>query len=205
MRFLLAFLVTAAVPGDVYKHALLDASRQHSVHYVSTSTISGAKEVMVGDALADRGIQRITFTKGGATGHVVVVVANHAAYVRGDAFALREYMGLSAAQAAKFTGKWFVLKPPAGAYRVVAEAVTFPSFVLELAMPGPYTSVPHGVRSSVTRGGKTATVTLYVTPGSAPLPAKQVASGPTGTVTTVMGRWNEQVSVVAPPGAIPFS
>jgi hypothetical protein len=199
-----ASFAVATTPGDLYKNTLLNAVAQQSVHYVSTSAISGNHERMVGNAARDHGSQQITFTKGGTTGHVTVVVANRTAYVRGDAFTLREYMGLPSAQAARYDGKWFFLKPPSGAYRAVAEAVTLTSFVSELAMPPPYTSVPHGVRSSDTRSGKTATITLYVSSGAKPLPVKQVASGPTGTISTTMGGWNRKVAITAPAGALAF-
>jgi hypothetical protein len=201
----LVFALSASAatdPGTIYKNALVKATQQLSVHYTSTSAISGAHEAMVGDAAIDRGVQRITFTKGGQTGHVEVRVVRDEAFVNGDAFTLQNYLGLTPAQTARYAGKWFFLKPPSGAFNAVAEAVRLGSFIAELAMPAPYTAVPHGVRSKTTRGGKTATITLYV--DGKPLPVKQVASGPTGTVTTVMGHWNAKVSVAAPTGALAF-
>jgi hypothetical protein len=202
--FLVFALGAAAAtdPATTYAQALLKARTQTSVHYVSTSAIGGDRERMVGDAARDRGVQRIAYTHAGRTGNVEVRVVANTAYVRGEAPVLQSFLGLTPAQAQRLGGKWFFLKPPSGAYAAVAEAVRLDSWVAELAMPAPYTAVAHGVRSRTTRSGKTATITLYVDAKS--LPAKQVATGPTGTITTVIGRWNAKVSVAAPPGAVAF-
>jgi hypothetical protein len=211
----LLFAATAAAatsPAGVYRAAIAAAGAQKSVHYVSTSSIGGNRETIVGDAGRERGIQRISFAHGGTTGHVTVIVTTTAAYVRGDAFTLRNYMGLTSAQVSQYAGRWFSVKPPTVEYAVIAEAVRMRSFVNELTMAGPYTAVPAttlgghsvtGVRSKVTHAGKTATVTLYVAGGSS-LPVVQVVDGSSGKVTTTLTRWNEQVAVVAPHGAVAF-
>lgn len=209
---LAATAAAATSPSALYLSAIAAASAKHSVHYVSTSNLGGNSETMVGDAAIDRGIQRITFTHAGKTGHVTVVVVQAVAYVRGDAFTLRNYMGLTSAQSSRYAGRWFYLVPPSGAYGVVAEAVRMGSFVSELQMPGPYTAAPattiagqhvSGVRTKVTRSGKTATLTLYVA-GGTHLPVAQVISGGNGKITTTLGRWNERVTVAAPSGALAF-
>jgi hypothetical protein len=64
-----------------------------------------------GDAGRDRGIQRITFRKGGMVGHVIVFVIADNAYVRGDAFTLTNYMRIPAPSAAAWDGKWLSLAP----------------------------------------------------------------------------------------------
>jgi hypothetical protein len=179
---------------------------------VSTSKIGGDAETMVGDAARDRGIQRITYSHAGETGHVTVLVVRTTAYVRGDTFTLTKYLGLTDAQAARYTGRWFSLKPPSGAYAAVAEAVRMGSFVDELLMPGPYRNAPAatfggrrfaGVRTKLVRAGRTALVSLYVA-SDTKLPVAQVIEGSTGKITTTLGRWNERVSLAAPHDALPF-
>ena len=196
-------------PAATYRAAIAAAGAQRSVHYVALTRISGTTETMVGDAARDRGSQRITYTRGGSTGHVTIVVVRNTAYVRGDRFALGAYLGLTTAQATRYAGRWFSLVPPGAAYGQVAEAVRLQSFVAELRMPGPYRAAAAatiggrrvaGVRTRATVGGKPVEVTLYVGSGS-PLP---VAQGPTGTITTTLGRWNEHVGISAPTGAIRF-
>jgi hypothetical protein len=207
-----AAAAAATSPAGVYGAAIVAAEAQRSVHYVSTSNLAGNRETIVGDAAVDRGIQRITFTHAGTTGHVTVIVAKAAAYVRGDAFTLRNFMALTSAQVSRYAGRWFAVRSPTLEYAVVAEAVQMRSFVNELTMPGPFTAVPAtsiggrrvtGVRGKLTQSGKTALLTLYVAGGS-PLPVAQVIQGSTGKVTTTMTRWNERVSVVAPRGALAF-
>ncbi len=212
---LLSLAATAAAatsPSDVYRNAIQAAAAKSSVHYVAASTIAGNGEVIVGDAALGHGIQQITFTKNGTTGHVTVVLAANTAYVRGDAFTLVQFLGLTQAQASQLDGKWFFLKPGNGAYRAVAQDVSLQSFVVDLLMPAPYAAVPAttiaghrvtGVRSHVKSGSKSATVTLYVGAGS-PLPVAQVEQGPNGKITTTLSRWNERVSVTAPTGAVAF-
>ncbi len=214
----LAALVAAGVaaaatsPATVYHVAVVSASAKRSVHYVATSNLGGDREVMVGDAGPDRGIQRITFSRAGSTGHVTILVVAGKAYLRGDVFTLETYLGLTKAQAARYHGKWFVIAPPSGAFAPVSEAVRMPSFVGELLMPPPYTPAlattiggrrVTGVASRFTRSGRSAVVTLYVTAAS-PLPYAQVEEGQTGRVTTIMSRWNEPVHVAAPAVALPF-
>jgi hypothetical protein len=209
----LAVAATAAAatsPAGVYGAAIVAAEAQKSVHYVSTSNLGGNRETIVGDAAVDRGIQRITFTHAGTTGHVTVIVAKAAAYVRGDAFTLRNFMALTSAQVSRYAGRWFSVRSPSLEYAVVA--VQMRSFVNELTMPGPFTAVPAttvggrrvtGVRGKLTQSGKTALLTLYVAGGS-PLPVAQVIQGSNGKVTTTMTHWNERVSVVAPRGVLAF-
>jgi hypothetical protein len=209
---LAATAAAATSPAGVYGAAIVAAEAQKSVHYVSTSNLGGNRETIVGDAATGRGIQRITFTHAGTTGHVTVIVAKTVAYVHGDAFTLRNYMALTSAQVSRYAGRWFSLRPPGVAYAVVAEAVQMRSFVNELTMPGPFTAVPAttvagrrvtGVRSKLTQSGKTAVLTLYVAGGS-PLPTAQVIEGSNGKVMTTMTRWNERVSIVPPRGALAF-
>src|SRR5215470_4901373 len=86
--------------------AILDAARsRHSVHYVLTS-VGPAQTRMVADVGADRGVQRIAFTKAGKTGQVTVIVVNRTAYVRGDAFTLHNYMEFTKQQSTRYAGRW---------------------------------------------------------------------------------------------------
>jgi hypothetical protein len=207
-----ATAAAATSPKDVYRAAIIAAAAQKSVHYVATSNLAGNGETIVGDAAFDRGVQQITFRKGGTTGHVTVVVVASTAYVRGDAFTLVDYLGLTKAQAVRLANHWFFIKAPSGAFGVVAEAVRYKSFLEELLMTGPFTTAPTtsfagkhatGVRATVKRVGETATIDLFVGDGS-PLPLGQVAKGSQGTITTTLSGWNKPVKVVAPKGALAF-
>src|SRR5690349_4500560 len=73
--------------------SILSAGRaQHSVHYVSDARLGTLRVIQVADAATAQGIQRITYVKAGHSGHVTVIVSGRNAYVRGDVFALANYM-----------------------------------------------------------------------------------------------------------------
>src|SRR5262245_16829327 len=79
---------------------------QHSVHYVSAAASNGTKIEIIGGVGRTQGIQRITFTQGGMTGHATVIVADRTAYVRGDAFTLHSFLGIASENAANVAGRW---------------------------------------------------------------------------------------------------
>ena len=73
--------VAAASPGSLLASILAAGRAQRSVHYVSTARSGAIRVVAVADVGATKGVQRITFSKAGATGHVSVVVSARTAYV----------------------------------------------------------------------------------------------------------------------------
>jgi hypothetical protein len=209
---LAATAAAATSPTNVYFASIAAATKKQSVHYVSVSNINGNAETLIGDAANDRGIQRITFKQGGTTGHVTVIVVGTTAYVRGDGFSLRNYLGLTAAQVSRYSGRWFSMKAPSSAYNIVSEAVRMGSFVQELEMAAPYSAAPvktfgghsrKGVRTKVSQSGKTVTIDLYVA-GDTHLPVAQIVSGSAGSTTTTLSGWNTKVNVAAPSGALAF-
>lgn len=76
------------------------------MHYVSSARLAATHVLQVADVGATEGIQRITFTKGGRTGQVTVVVSNRRVYFRGDAFVLVNYMGFKPTASASYAHKW---------------------------------------------------------------------------------------------------
>src|ERR1051325_20156 len=92
----------AFAAGSPSQSSIIAAVRaQRSFHYVAVSTGNGVQLSIVGDAARDRGVQRITYRRGGVSGHATVLVAANTAYIRGDAFTLRHYMSFAAAAASK--------------------------------------------------------------------------------------------------------
>jgi hypothetical protein len=209
-----ALLAVAAVtPAQLVSSSLKAARAQHSVHYVATATATGLSATTIGDAAADRGVQYVTYRAGGHVGHVTVRVVANTAYVKGDAFALSSYVGLSAAQVARYAGKWILIPHTASVFKSVAEAVRLDSTIAELQLSPPFTNVGTstmqgqrviGVRGRETQNGITATATLYVRAAGTPLPVAEVASEGQIHVSVVFGKWNERVSVTAPAGAVPL-
>lgn len=186
---------------------------RHAVHYVSTATTPQGRVVIAGDAGAASGTQRITFTRNHRTGHVTVVVAGDAAYIRGDAFTLVDFMGFAAGPARKYAGRWIGIPRASREYAPVAAGVTYASVVAQLAIVGPYrvgrATTISGVRAVAVRAhappsqGVSAVVTLYLrSPGA--LPVEEVGTDGRTRLIVVLGRWNESVSVRAPRGAVPI-
>jgi hypothetical protein len=197
-------------PGQLYSSALTKARAQRSVHYVASQTFAGKSVTITGDAATDRGVQHVTYRKGGQVGHVTVRVVANTAYVRGDAFTLENYMGIPSSSATAWAGKWLSLASSAPDYKTVAAAVRFLSTLDELKMPPPYRAAGTltvngrrlvGVTSRFRRAGHTVSETLYIDTRRS-LPVEQIGSSSGITVKSTFSRWNEAVSVSPPPSAI---
>src|SRR5947207_849028 len=80
-----AVSLAAPSPAALLGSILAAGRAQHSVHYVSKIQLGTVRIAQVADVGATKGIQRITYSKAGTTGHVTVVVSAGRAYVRGDA------------------------------------------------------------------------------------------------------------------------
>lgn len=172
---------------------------QHSVHYVSTTTLQGSKVTIVGDVAATQGVQRITFTRSGQTGHVTVVVADRTAYFRGNTPALSTFLGFAVDRAQRYAGRWVRVPHTAKQYAALAEDVTLPSVARGLGMSGTLTKVKGGLRE--TAQGVTETLLL----DRRHLPTRQTAAGSAGTSVTTFGRWNERVRVAVPSRTVPVT
>jgi hypothetical protein len=200
----------AVSPSQVVSAALAKARAQRSVHYVS-SQVSGDTSVTIdGDAVRDRGIQRITYRKGGRVGHLTVVVVANVAYVRGDTFTLTNYMRIPLSSSSGWAGKWLSLARSAPDFAAVAAAVRLVSTIAELTIPPPFRYVGTstrqgrhvvGIASHFQQAGHAITETLYVDVARS-LPVQLVGKSGTTTITGTFSRWNEHVSVAAPASAI---
>jgi hypothetical protein len=199
-------------PSRLVSSALARANAQRSVHYVSSEAYSGAAVTIVGDAAIDRGIQRISYGKGGRVGHLVVLVVATTAYLRGDEFTLANYLQFPASVAAALAGKWLSLAPSAPDHGRVAEAVTLRSALNELKMPPPLRNVGTekqqgrrvvGIQSHFLRAGQAVSETLYIDVARS-LPVAQVGKSGVITLRATFSRWNEPVSVSPPASAIPI-
>jgi hypothetical protein len=170
---------------------------------------------IVGDAGIARGIQQITFRKGGKTGHVTVIVSSHTVYIRGDPFVLVNYMGFKAVAAAKYDGAWVLIPHTDRDYATVASGVTLSSAIDLLKLSKPLSSVPGttiggqrvvGVRGKLPPStGLSAVATLYARATGPPLPVRETVSQPNLRLTVTLGKWNEPIHVATPKAAVPIS
>jgi hypothetical protein len=221
LLLLVAPAAASVSPAKLVSSSLAAARAQRSVHYVAvdtgpkTSAATDWQVTFVGDAATDRGIQRITYEKGGRTGHVTVEVVANTAYIRGDAFTLQNYMGFPATAARFNAGKWLRLPHTASGFPTVSAGVRLASAISELETTGPYAnagrSIRHGhrvvgVRSVESAGGQTGTVTLYIRSTGTPLPVEQrLTQGKTIRGDATYSNWNEPVNLAKPAYVITLS
>lgn len=207
------------------RSVLASANTAGGFHYVSSSTQSSASssltQVTVGDAGASSGRQEITI---GAS-HFTVLVVGPTAYFEGDAVATSATLGLPAATATRYAGKWISLGSGDAPYQSVYVAVTTSSALHDNITLSPRSQVSgrkyDGSDVIAITGGITpiqgqpakGTATLYVTASRPHLPVAYVEKGTIGggssrttlDLTIRFSTWGRQVSEVAPSGAVPFS
>lgn len=204
----------AAISPRALRSAILKAVlAKHSVHYVTVRTVLDARMKMVSDVAADRGIQRVTFSRKGRTGHVTTMVVKSTAYVRGDAFALRAYMHLPKSFSSHHAGQWISIPHTSPVYRLATIDVTFKSLISD-SVPRHHLSVVRGkVAGKKLRGlrgkarGRSGTLTVFVPMSGPELPVegKHVVRGAYPATSRVrMSHWNEPVRVKPPAHAVPL-
>jgi hypothetical protein len=217
---LVALCVAGGAAAAVSPESLVDSAisamrAQQSYHYVDRGVpLSGAVRVtMVGDATHTTGIQRITYSKGSRRGHVTVVVVANTAYIRGDAFTLKNYMLFSASQAASYSGKWLKLAHTASGFPTVAADVRLDRSALgALKMPSSVRSLGRsvargqqvtGLRATIHHAGLTGIETLYVRATGALLPVEQTLTVDRKLVSDVVySGWGERVNISVPAAAL---
>lgn len=205
-----AVVDAATSPKQSLASILAAARAQKSVHYVADATDGSFRTTLVCDVGATSGIQRITYVRGGTTGKVTVLVSDGTAYLRGDAFTLRYYMGFKAAPSAKFAGKWVQVPHTDRDYTALAAAVTLPSTIDELRLTEPLSFLPAstlGGQKVIGIKGKTiskqpAQAGLYTRAQGTPLPVGEVEMSGNALSRTRFSAWNEPVHVAVPAQAV---
>ena len=189
--------------------AILEAEgAEHSVRWVSFLTQGGMRMRQVTDVARNRGIQRVTFSKGGQTGHETTLLVGAAVYLHGDVFALRE-LGLSTSQAARYAGKWISFHHGAKGYALLARDLTVASIAMDdlarthLSIVGGRVGgrTMKGLRGTSREG---ITETTYVPKSGPPLPVEAIGVEHPGIGHATFSRWNEPVHVRAPAHSTPF-
>jgi hypothetical protein len=197
-----------AIPYSALRRGVRRAeSAEHSVRYVTVGSGSGPRVRLLGDVARDRSIQRFTASGGGKTGHATVIVIHSTAYVRGDAYALRQW-SFPASFISRYAGEWVSI--PHGNSLYTSVAVKFGALATR-DVPGGLLSVVSGtVRGKPMWGlqGKESggIATTYVPYNKQPpLPVEDLevwrGTYPYTERVTFM-HWNEAVHVKAPAHAV---
>jgi len=201
---------------NLYASMIVAGKAQESVHYTSIQNAGVDRVVMSADVAATQGIQRITYTSNGQTGHVLVAVTGGNAYVLGDTFTLINYMGYNAAAAASYSEQWIQIPPTDPDFKAVSADVTLPSSIGELDVPTPVADSSSmevngklviGVMGTApaTSSSDVSTVYLYARSTGRPLPVQEYVMQGDSQTTTTFSRWNERVNIGTPANATPIS
>jgi hypothetical protein len=194
--------------------AVIKAVGTQGVHFASSATQSGVSIEVDGDTGATSGAQTLTVKKGSLAEHVTALVVGTTGYVKGNATALQNVIGLSGALSKKYAGSWLSFPTSNSALAELVSGLLNSQVTTELQMSGPYSygaaSTVHGehvvaVRGSVsTQSGSKVPVVLYVPASGTPVPVEEVTNpGRTGGSTAIHGtvvftNWGENTSRTAP-------
>ena len=199
-------------------NAALKAAGHQGVHFESLLSQSGVTINVRGDSGATSGAQTITVTRGNLTEHVRAMVVGKNGYINANATALRYVVGLSAAQASKYAGKWLYFPTSNAGLAELVAGLENSQVASELQMTGPYsygpTTTVQGQRARAIRGyvtsetGSKVPVVLYVSASGSPTPIEEVTnpgvqkSSPTIHGTVTLSNWGQQISQTAPSHSV---
>lgn len=196
---------------------LANARSQNSLHYVSISSEKQETVTITGDVTKTSGWQTIDFATGKSTYVSEVRLLDKECYIRGDAGSLRDFFGLTDADATRYAGAWISVVPSDSYYSSAAAALTVASVIEEMELGEPVTTGAaivvgghayaslHGALAGPDYVGTKGRAVLAVTAGTSSLPVTWASTVNGSTDTMALSRWGEHVSVSAPAASIPLS
>jgi hypothetical protein len=203
----------AAQATTAFRQALTAASASTGFHYVAVTT-GGTNQKFVGDAGQAGGTQVITMDSSYGSEQFTLVLTGGTVYFQGNAPALRDQLGVPAANTAGLAGKWISVASGDGPYGIIAPGITVADQVSgTVLVPTSIQTTPGGrvrILGDVTssQGSTSGTGHLDVAAGSH-LPASYVTSftagGTSTTSTMTFSNWGTAPSVTAPAGAVAWS
>jgi len=202
---------------QVLTTSLAAARTSGSVHFTLLGKQSGKTETIVGDASATDGREVITV---GALS-VEAEVTGGQAFIEGNVGGLEDQIGLSAAQAQTYAGKWISIATTDSPYASVTKAVTIASTLTQIEPNGHLSltaattkagrsviGVSGGLPGPATKG-TTGSATLYVSSTRPTVPivftAEQTTGGVRETDVGTFSRWGQPVQIPVPTSTVAFS
>ena len=194
--------------------AVLKAVGNQGVHFSSVASQSGVTIHVDGDTGTTTGAQTLTVKKGSLSEQVTAMVVGSTGYVKANAAALHNVIGLTNAQSHKYAGKWLSFPTTNSALGQLVGGLLNSQVASELQMSGPYsygtvTTVNgqkalavHGAVS--TQSGAKVPEILYVAATGTPLPIEEVTnpkrSGGSSAIhgTVTFSHWGETTTKTAP-------
>ena len=199
-------------------NAALKAAGHQGVHFESLLSQGSVTINVKGDSGATSGVQTITVTRGSLTEHVRAMVVGKNGYINANATALRDVIGLTAAQASKYAGEWLSFPTSSAGLAQLVAGLENSQVANELQMTGPYsygpTTTVQGQRARAIHGyvtsesGSKVPVVLYVAATGAPTPIEEVTNpgaqkgSPTIHGTVTLSNWGQQITQTAPSHAV---
>ena len=205
----------APQPSQILRDSLVVAGARADFHYRARWQTGGLTQTIVGDARLSSGTQSVSVD--GARFNAELV--DQVVYVRGDAAALRNQLGLPPTTASSDAGKWISLQQSDGPYQSIEEGLTTETALSQVLI------VPRAVTASRgTKGALSVRITGPIPPGTpnqvvtgsarldvsarTKLPSSYLARGSNGgqpwSASITFTRWGEDVPVTTPPAALPF-
>lgn len=209
-------------PTAIASISIVAYHRQRSVGFV-TKTITGNTTTVEAGAISRAGTAAETVT---TNGHPIIdaVLVDQVAYLRAAASVLQQGLGLPAATATAYTGKWISIQKADAAYERVVNTLSATQAILEFvpeepnlrvagvsSVAGRNAVVVAGSPSGSVQAGSKATTSLFVSttapylPVSGALQVKNATGRTTERAASAYGKWNERVDPIPPKGATPIS
>jgi hypothetical protein len=211
----------ATTPGSSASteyQAALKAVGSQGVHFVSTANQGGVTLDVSGDAGTTSGQQTLVVKNKKITERMTARVVGANGYVNGNAAALQNVIGLTAAQSKKYAGKWMSFPTSNQGLDELVGGLLSSQVSKEIEIGGPYT---YGTDATVggqhslaidgsvaTQNGSKVPVVLYVPASGTPLPIEEITNaGKSGGSSAVHGtvtfsRWGENKSQTAPTNTV---
>ncbi len=198
--------------------AAVKAAANQSVHFQTDVTQGKVTLQQSGDAGANSGSESLTVHNGKLAEHMTTEVVGRTGYLKGNTTGLQNILGLSAAQASKYAGRWLSFPMSNSNLAQLAAGLLRSQVATELSFSGPFTFVTDttvngqhavGIRGSVsTNNSSSVPEILYVPSTGKPLPIEEVTNpGAKAQSTSIHGtvtfsNWGEHVAVSAPAHSV---
>jgi hypothetical protein len=199
-------------------NAALKAVGTKGVHFISVAKQNGAELDVSGDAGSTSGTQTLVVKNKGTTELMSALVVGSTGYVKGNAAALQNVIGLTKAESTKYAGKWLSFPTSNQGLGELVGGLLSSQVAKELEIGGPYTiaksATVAGQKATAIKGsvasqsGGTVPVVLYIPASGTPLPIQEVTNpGNVGGASAIHGvvtfsNWGEDKKHTAPAKSV---
>lgn len=204
-------------PKQVLTTAFAAAGKAGTVHFTLLGRESGKTETITGDSSNADGREQIS----AGSLEIEAEVIGNGAYVEGNVAGLEDQMGLTAANATTYAGKWISIASTDAPFSSVEKAVRLAGTLDELSPSGKLTLTAattrasravigvHGGLPGTPAKGTTGSAVLYVSTSAPTVPVVfQLQEKSNGTEETDVGtfsNWGKPLHLVAPTTSVAYA